>query len=242
MFKVCNSILSTRDGPKIALATWSVAEVAAEVAGRLGRTEPNVLNKFMTFGIDGHMVVATSCDDSFQRLFNEERERVRTLPFDPDSREFYCMELLQHAESALRRMQQEIQAIALMRAPALECNYHDRFLGKSLRITADKRADIRAPLHAIAIAATSLKLQKPSRSGYTRVSLWPAQLQRAAIGFTVKASDKLASVGQDKWNLMEWRKRILNRVIGGLAGKIQVFYMRCVCAGAKARNTFCLFY
>jgi hypothetical protein len=221
MFKVCNSILSTRDGPKIALATWSVAEVAAEVAGRLGWTEPNVLNKFMTFGIDGHMVA--TCDDFFfQRLFHEEHERARTLPFDPDSRELDCMELLLHAYSALRTMQEEIQAIALMRAPALECSYDDRFLGKSLRITADKRADIRAPLCAIAIAATSLKLQKPSRSGYTRVSLWPAQLQRAAIGFTVKASDKLASVGQDK----TWRKCILNRVIGGLAGKIQVFYMR----------------
>ena len=218
MFKVCNSILSTRDGPKIALATWSVAEVAAEVAGRLGWTEPNALNKFMTFGIDGHMVV--SCDDSFQRLFREEHERFGTLSVDRDSRD--CMELLLHAESALQTMQEEIQAIALMRAPALECNYHDRFLGKSLRITADKRADIRAPLYAIAIAATSLKLQKPSRSSYTRVSLWPAQLQRAAIGFSVKASDKLASVGQDK----TWRKCILNRVIGGLAGKIQVFYMR----------------
>jgi hypothetical protein len=188
----------------------------------------------MTFGIDGHMVA--SCDDSFQRLLREEHERVRTLPLDRDS--WQCMELLLPAVSALWEMQEEIQAIALMRAPALECNYDDRFLGKSLRITADKRADISAPLYAIAIASTSLKLQKPSRSGYTRVSLWPAQLQRASIGFTVKASDKLASVGQDK----TWRKFILNRVIGGLAGKIQVFYMRCVCAGARARNTFCLFY
>jgi hypothetical protein len=216
MFKVCNSILSTRDGPEIALATWSVAEVAAEVAGRFGWTDPNVVNMFMTFGIDGHMVA--SCD--LERLFHEEHERVRTLPFDPDS--WQCMMQLLPAESALRRMQGEIQAIALMRAPALECNYDDRFLGKSLRITADKRADFSAPLYAIAIAATSLKLQKPSRRGYTRVSLWPAQLQRAAIGFTVKASEELVSVVQDK----TWRKRILNRVIGGLAGKIQVFYMR----------------
>ncbi len=59
-----------------------------------------------------------------------------------------------------------------------------------------------------------------------RVSLWPAQLQRVAIGLTVAASHALmtapASARVDAWTTRRWGTRILVRVMGGLAGKIQV--------------------
>ena len=61
------------------------------------------------------------------------------------------------------------------------------------------RAIIDAPLHVIAAAAARLHLprgyplaleQQPPPSGYMRVSLWPAQLRRAAIGLAVAARNQ----------------------------------------------------
>jgi hypothetical protein len=84
----------------------------------------------------------------------------------------------------------------------LPLEYHDRFLGRSLRIYFDQRAQVDAPLHVIAAAAARLHLPcsyppehelPPPPSGYKRVPLWPAQLQRAAIGFAAEASHGLAT-------------------------------------------------
>ena len=120
-----------------------------------------------------------------------------------------------------------------MQARALE--YKDHFLGRDLRIPDDQRAQIVAPLHVIAAAASRLHLprgyllaheQPPSPSGYMRVSLWPAQLQRAAIGFAAAASHMLAtapaSVDVSARTTWHWRTRVLRRVMGGYVGKIQV--------------------
>ncbi len=201
--------------------------MAAEVAGRMRCTEQNFINEFLTFGIDGHMVATGRCPI----LLNRECERVGTLQHPPHRMEMEraanCLTDMERAANCLTDMKRQLQAIALMRAPAFECNYDDRFLGKTVRITVDQRTDIGAPIHVIGTAAARLHGQKPSPSAYTRVSLWPAQLQRVAIGFTVAASEELCrSVHVHKVHSNEWRTRILNRVIGGLAGKIQVFYMR----------------
>ena len=80
--------------------------------------------------------------------------------------------------------------------------YVDPFLGRTLPISDNQRAQVDAPLHVIAAAAVRLHLprdhplaleQPPPPSGYMRVSLWPAQLQRAAIGFAAAASHGLAT-------------------------------------------------
>jgi len=73
-------------------------------------------------------------------------------------------------------------------APAPSFQYVDPFLGRTLCIPADQRAQVDAPLHVIAAAAVRLHLPRghplalellPPPSCYTRVSLWPAQLQSA---------------------------------------------------------------
>jgi hypothetical protein len=58
------------------------------------------------------------------------------------------------------------------------------------------------------------------------VSLWPAQLQRAAIGFAAAASHGLATApascnvsARTTWH---WRTRVLRRVMGGYVDRIQV--------------------
>ena len=114
-------------------------------------------------------------------------------------------------------------------------DYHDRFLGRPMRITLCQCDQVDAPLHVIEAAAARLHLprgyavkheQARSPSAYMRVPLWPAQLQRVAIGFTVAASHALAtapaSVRVDAWTTRRWGTLILVRVMGGLVGKIQV--------------------
>jgi hypothetical protein len=79
-------------------------------------------------------------------------------------------------------------------------------------------------------------MQARSPSAYMRVSLWPAQLQRVAIGFTVAASHALATapagVHVDAMTTLRWGTRILVRVMGGLVAKIQVrtaCRVHCLC-------------
>ncbi len=119
--------------------------------------------------------------------------------------------------------------------PPLSLQYYDRFLARPMRIPFDQRAQIDALLHVIEAAAARFHFPRgyplahehpQSPSGYTRVSLWPAQLQRAAIGFAAAASHWLAtapaSVGVSARTAWCWRTCILIRVMGGYVGKIQV--------------------
>jgi hypothetical protein len=134
-------------------------------------------------------------------------------------------------------------------APAPSFQYADPFLGRTLCIPADQRAQVDAPLHVIAAAAARLHLPRghplalelpPPPSGYMRVALWPAQLQRAAVGFAAAASHGLttapASVTVDvsartTWH---WRTRVLRRVMCGYVGKIQVHACpRCAVGAAR---------
>ena len=104
-----------------------------------------------------------------------------------------------------------------------------------MRILNEQRAQVDAPLHVIEAAAARLHLprgyavehqQARSPSAYMRVSLWPAQLQRAAIGFTVAASRTLAtapaSVYVNKQTAQRWQTRVMLRVMAGHVSRIQV--------------------
>ena len=120
-------------------------------------------------------------------------------------------------------------------APAPSFQYIDLFLSRTLSIPPDQRAQVDAPLHVIAAAAARLHLPRglplalelpPPPSGYMCVALWPAQLQRAAIGFAAAASHGLATApasgdgsARTTWH---WRTRVLRRVMGGYVCKIQV--------------------
>jgi hypothetical protein len=129
-----------------------------------------------------------------------------------------------------------------------------------MRITSFQCDQVDAPLHVIEAAAARLHLprgyavkheQARSPSAYMRVSLWPAQLQRAAIGCTSAASHALAtapaSVRVDAMTTRRWATRILVRVMGGLVAKIQVrARSRAVTAAARcererARVCSCVF-
>jgi hypothetical protein len=124
--------------------------------------------------------------------------------------------------------------------------YTDHYLATpTMRIPFSQRAQVDAPLHVIEAAAARLHLprgyavqheQARSPSAYMRVSLWPAQLQRVVIGFTVAASHALAtapaSVHEDPMTTRSCGTLILVRVMGSLVGKIQVgtaCRARCLC-------------
>ncbi len=115
--------------------------------------------------------------------------------------------------------------------------YQDVFLSKRMRcrMLSPQSTQVDAPLHLIEAAAARLHLprcfyaveheQARSPSLYMRVSLWPAQLQRVAIGFTSGISHALAtapaSLRFHSVTTRRWRLRILARVMGGLIVKIQ---------------------
>ena len=145
-----------------------------------------------------------------------------------------------------------LQPTAPMQAPAFE--HRDHFVGRTWLVpSAELLAQIDAALRLIEAAAAHLhlpcgyplaiELPRPP-SGYMRVSLWPAQLQRAAIGFAAAASHRLATAparadvsARTTWR---WRMRIMLHVMGGCVAKNQVYMRRTF---AKARSmVFCLFW
>ena len=125
----------------------------------------------------------------------------------------------------------------------LRLEFQDRFLSRCVLVTFENRSQIDAPLHLIEAAAARLHLprgyaaehqQARSPSAYMCVSLWPAQLQRVAIGCTSAASHSLAtapaSVRVDAMTTRRWGTRILVRVMGGLVAKIQVRDRASICS------------
>ena len=129
-------------------------------------------------------------------------------------------------------------------------DYYDSFLGKSMHIRLAQSVQVDTPFHLIETAAARLHLprgyaveheQARSPTAYMRVSLWPAQLQRAAIGFTCATSHALAtapvSVRVDSGTTRRWGTRILLRVMGGYVSRIQVRDAR---HALDACVTFCL--
>ena len=144
---------------------------------------------------------------------------------------------------------------ASLASPSLK--YHDYYIGRRLRIRFDQRTRIDAPLHLIAAFAARLHLPRGSLpharaataqkrvSRYMRVPLWPAQLQRAAIGFAVAASRRLATapasfnVGAIK--MRRWRMRVLLRVMGGYVARIHVL-TRWLRVARPTQSTFRFFF
>ncbi len=123
--------------------------------------------------------------------------------------------------------------------------YHDYFLSKRLhcRMLSPQSLQIDAPFHLIEAAAARLHLprrvaheQAQSPSAYMRVPLWPAQLQRVAIGITYATSHALATAPASlrvySATTRRWRTLIVVRVMGGLVAKIQAraaWRARCLC-------------
>ena len=85
--------------------------------------------------------------------------------------------------------------------PPPSFNYHDHFIARPMRILFVQRAQIEAPLLLIRAAAARLPQphshaphrQPPPHLDCTSVSLWPAQLQRAAIACALCPSLSLLS-------------------------------------------------
>ena len=138
------------------------------------------------------------------------------------------------------------------RPPSLE--FFDCFLGRRMRcqLLFAQPAEIDAPLHVIAAAAARLHLLLshplrallPPPSGYMRVSLWPAQLQRAAFGCVVAASRRLTSAPSSCARCKQRsRALILRRVLGGYVAmvKVTVRAARCDCGSAACAHLFAMF-
>ena len=119
-----------------------------------------------------------------------------------------------------------------------------------MHIRLAQSVQVDTPFHLIEAAAARLHLprgyavkheQARLPSAYMRVSLWPAQLQRVAIGFTCATSHALAtapaSLRMHSVTTRRWRTRILVRVMGGLVAKIQVrARSRAVTAAARCER------
>ena len=119
--------------------------------------------------------------------------------------------------------------------------YIDGFLCRPMRVPFNQSAQVDAPLHLIEAFAARRQLhhaggyavedeQPRLPSAYMRVSLRPAQLQRAAIGFTMAASHELVTAparGHPSLRVRpettrRWEADILRRVMGNHVAKIQV--------------------
>lgn len=193
-----------------AISTWSVEEVAAEVARRLKWTD-RLEDEFEACGINGRTLTVLPIKD--------------------------LLELIGRLPPELSRLAIDVLAEMKAEATIQPIEYHDHFLGRRMRRRFIQRAQIDAPLHIIAAAAARLRRANadavghppdheppPLPSGYTRVALSQAQLQRAAIGLEVVASHKLAPASADvsAWTTRNWRTRILQRIMGGHVCRIQV--------------------
>ena len=135
----------------------------------------------------------------------------------------------------------------------LTLKYDDHYLGRTLQIPAEQRTLIDAPLCVIEAALFHLPRRyplarelPPSPSGYMRVPLSAAQLQRAAIGFAVFMSHglvtALACVDISARTTWYWRTRVITRIMSSYVAKIRV-RARCsvsVAATRAVRNKVCV--
>jgi hypothetical protein len=143
-------------------------------------------------------------------------------------------------------------SLSAARDPPLTFTYHDRFLGKAVRIPLAQHLQIAAPLMLVApalhFARGRAKAGAPAshQPALTVVcmtdELWPAQRTRFMFGLTVKACDRAstapASLAAHVYSRMAslWKTCILLRVMSGCVSKLQV--RRLLRAGAR-RSLFC---
>ena len=208
--------------------------VAAEVARRLSWSE-EVRVQFQACGINGRKVMEVPDNDMsvYLKSFPHAELALGVLRQMKGERlDELRLEALREEEEAASNQKEAAQADGAL-PRTVEC--HDFYLGRRLRLPLDQRAQVDAPLHVIAAAAARLHLPRgyplalelpPPPSGYMRVPLWPAQLQRAAIGFAAAASHGLAtapaSVDVSARTTWRWRTRILLRVMGGCVSRARV--------------------
>ena len=123
---------------------------------------------------------------------------------------------------------------------SLMFEYHDRFLGKVVRVPVVQHLQIVAPLMLVAPAlrvargraapGTALH-QPPLPIGYMQVAFWAAQRARFMPSFTLAACNRLATAPASAHvyfrTAWRWRTRILERVMACHVSKVQVWLLMC---------------
>jgi hypothetical protein len=109
--------------------------------------------------------------------------------------------------------------------------YHDRFLGKVLRVPFVFHLQIVSPLvlikPALSFARGRAALhQPPSPFGCVQVALWPSQRVRFMFGFAVKACDRASTAPASSHvnfrTVLRWRACMLQHVMAGYVCKVEV--------------------
>ena len=125
---------------------------------------------------------------------------------------------------------------------SMPLEYHDRFLGRTMRIMFFNRHRIGAPLrvfHLIARFYFPRSHASHAPFNHMQASLWPAQLQRVAMGCSATACRRLstapAGVHVSARTVQHWAERLLLRVVSSLQDSIQVcfatfVFVRCDCS------------
>jgi hypothetical protein len=116
--------------------------------------------------------------------------------------------------------------------------YHDRFLGKAMRIPFLHHLQIAAPLMLVTpalhfargrAAAGAPPYQPPPPVGGMQVALFAAQRVRFMFGFTVKACDRASTLDACAIEYFRtasrWRRCILHHVMKGYVSKVQVLWL-----------------
>jgi hypothetical protein len=130
----------------------------------------------------------------------------------------------------------------------LTFKYHDRFLGKAMRIPVGQHLQIAAPLMLVTPllhfargrAAAGAAPQRPAPPvGCMTVQLWPTQRTRFMFGFSLKACDRASTAPASSHvhlrTASRWSAGILRRVMAGYGSKVQVRWL----LRTGARRLFC---
>jgi hypothetical protein len=117
--------------------------------------------------------------------------------------------------------------------------YHDRFLGKALRIPVVRRIHIDAPLKLIQPALRfhlqcgpgARRAQHLPLVNHEQITIWPAQRVRVMFGLTGIAchrlSTALASLNVFFRTAAGWKARVFSHVLTGYASRLQVQLLLC---------------
>jgi hypothetical protein len=130
----------------------------------------------------------------------------------------------------------------------LTFKYHDRFLGKAMRIPVGQHLQIAAPLMLVTPllhfargrAAAGAAPQRPAPPvGCMTVQVWPTQRTRFMSGFSLKACDRASTAPASSHVHLRmasrWSAGILRRVMAGYGSKVQVRWL----LRTGARRLFC---
>ncbi len=131
-------------------------------------------------------------------------------------------------------------SLSAARGPHLTFTYHDRFLGKAVRIPLAQHLQSAAPLMLVAPAlhfarglaaagATPQQLAAAPHVSCMLVELWLAQRTRFMFGLTVKACDRASTAPASSHvyirTASRWSSGILRRVMAGYVSKVQVRWL-----------------